>query len=157
MTQQQTKKLNLAELCIDVGSGQAIVKKDNTIEFNDCGDNLTPDDLNFIERESREFIKYRNNRLITIDEIDVKEEKSMTFEKALNLVWTDGGNPTNDFYFDGAGKFNTLLLSMFASDDSTIGHGRCDGIPFYTNVMGFIKSGSKVKCTVRLEVIEKEN
>ena len=51
----------IAELCIDIGDGQAVVTIDNSIEFTDCG-KLSLADLEFLVDEVKAFIKYRDAR-----------------------------------------------------------------------------------------------
>lgn len=60
-TETETSKAKVAELCIHVGTGQATVMLTNEIEFHDC----TPihvDILEYILKEAKEFIKYRDSR-----------------------------------------------------------------------------------------------
>lgn len=54
-------KLKIAELCIDIGDGQAIVRKDGEIEFEDCLP-LSVRSMEFIAKEAKAFIKYRRRR-----------------------------------------------------------------------------------------------
>ena len=51
----------IAELCIDIGEGQAVVTIDNSIEFTDCG-KLSLADLEFLVDEAKAFIRYRDAR-----------------------------------------------------------------------------------------------
>ena len=52
----------VAELCIDVGGGQAVVRSDdNMIEFEDCLP-ISIDDLEYVIDEARQFIAYRKYR-----------------------------------------------------------------------------------------------
>ena len=51
----------IAELCIDIGDGQAVVTTDNCIEFTDCG-KLSLVDLEFLVDEAKAFIRYRDAR-----------------------------------------------------------------------------------------------
>ena len=51
----------IAELCIDIGDGQAVVTIDDSIEFTDCG-KLSLADLEFLVDEAKAFIEYRDAR-----------------------------------------------------------------------------------------------
>ena len=52
----------VAELCIDVGGGQAVVRSDdNMIEFDDCLP-ISIDDLKYVIDEASAFIEYRDER-----------------------------------------------------------------------------------------------
>ena len=52
---------SVAELCINIGNGQAVVTTDNCIEFTDCG-KLPLADLEFLVNEAKAFIRYRDAR-----------------------------------------------------------------------------------------------
>lgn len=67
----------------------------------------------------------------------------------MNAVWTDGGNAANFGYFSGVGRFNDLLMCMFAGKD-------CDSnkYPFANSIMGSISYDTKVKITVIIETID---
>ena len=57
-----TRGCKIAELCIDIDEGQAIVQKNNEIDFQDC----TPihvKKLEFVVQEAKAFIRYRSKRL----------------------------------------------------------------------------------------------
>ncbi len=81
--------------------------------------------------------------------------KNTVLEKSLNLVWTDGGNAGCEAYFDGAGEFSNTLMKLFSYGSANHVDGR-RGVPFSTNIMEDISLGSKVKCTIRLEIDEKK-
>ncbi|MFH0904500.1 MAG: hypothetical protein V1854_04850 [Methanobacteriota archaeon] len=42
----------LAELCINVGEGQAVISPDGKIDFNDTGLNISLRDLKFVVQEA---------------------------------------------------------------------------------------------------------
>ena len=73
------------------------------------------------------------------------------FEKEMEFIWTDGGNPAGDSYFDGAGDLNYILQRMFAGRD-----GRYDETPIHVDVMGSVEYGSKVKLKIILEIEDKK-
>jgi len=52
----------LAELCINIGEGQAVVSPDGKIEFHDTGLNISPQDLQFVVQEAEAYIKYMKER-----------------------------------------------------------------------------------------------
>jgi hypothetical protein len=53
----------LAELCINIGDGQAVISPEGNIEFNnDTGMNISLRDLNFVIKEAEAYMKYREER-----------------------------------------------------------------------------------------------
>ena len=52
----------LAELCINIGEGQAVVSPEGKIEFHDTGLNISLRDLQFVVQEAEAYIKYRKER-----------------------------------------------------------------------------------------------
>lgn len=52
----------LAELCININEGQAVVSPDGKIEFNDTGLNISLRDLQFVVQEAEAYMKYRKER-----------------------------------------------------------------------------------------------
>ncbi|MFH1322435.1 MAG: hypothetical protein ABIH80_01195 [Methanobacteriota archaeon] len=52
----------LAELCINVGVGQAVVSPEGKIEFHDTGLNISLRDMQFVVQEAEAYIKYRKER-----------------------------------------------------------------------------------------------
>ena len=76
----------IAELCIDIGDGQAVVTIDDSIEFTDCG-KLSLADLEFLVDEAKAFIKYRDARnfvkgrpMLEAIKSNQQEEQAMQFE-----------------------------------------------------------------------------
>lgn len=52
----------LAELCINVNEGQAVVSPEGKIEFNDTGMNISLQDLQYVVQEAEAYLKYRKER-----------------------------------------------------------------------------------------------
>jgi len=52
----------LAELCINIGEGQAVVSPEGKIEFHDTGLNISLRDLQFVVQEAEAYMKYRKER-----------------------------------------------------------------------------------------------
>ena len=52
----------LAELCINLGEGQAVVSPEGTVEFCDTGLNISLRDLQFVVHEAEAYMKYRGER-----------------------------------------------------------------------------------------------
>jgi len=52
----------LAELCINIGEGQAVVSPEGKIEFHDTGLNISLRDLQFVVHEAEAYMKYRKER-----------------------------------------------------------------------------------------------
>ena len=71
------------------------------------------------------------------------------FEKEMEFVWTDGGNPSSMGYFDGAKEFSNVLTRMFAGNE----YGY-DTVPIHVNIMDDVKLGSKVKLKIIMEIYE---
>lgn len=61
MTKGEKVSNTVAELCINIGNGQAIVREDNEIEFEDCVP-ISISNLEYITKEAKKFIEYRNER-----------------------------------------------------------------------------------------------
>ena len=53
----------LAELCINLGEGQAVVSPEGTVEFCDTGLNISLRDLQFVVHEAEAYLKYREERI----------------------------------------------------------------------------------------------
>lgn len=53
----------LAELCINIGEGQAVVSPEGKIEFHDTGLNISLRDLQFVVQEAEAYLKYRKTRI----------------------------------------------------------------------------------------------
>jgi len=53
----------LAELCINIGEGQAVVSPEGKIEFHDTGLNISLRDLQFVVQEAEAYMKYRKERM----------------------------------------------------------------------------------------------
>ncbi len=53
----------LAELCINLGEGQAVVSPEGTVEFCDTGLNISMRDLQFVVQEAEAYMKYREERI----------------------------------------------------------------------------------------------
>jgi hypothetical protein len=66
--QQLVERVNpkpaLAELCINLKEGQAVVSPEGTIEFCDTGMNISLQDLQFVVQEAEAYMKYREERII---------------------------------------------------------------------------------------------
>ena len=52
----------LAELCINLAEGQAVVSPMGTVEFCDTGMNISLRDLKFVVQEAEAYMKYREGR-----------------------------------------------------------------------------------------------
>lgn len=52
----------LAELCINVGEGQAVISPDGKIDFNDTGLNISLRDLKFVVQEAEAYMTYTKYR-----------------------------------------------------------------------------------------------
>ena len=72
-----------------------------------------------------------------------------TFETSFDSVWTDGGDDRVGGYFDGARDLNHILRRLFAGCDD-----RPENIPFAVDLTGDIVYGTKVRITVKLEVLD---
>jgi len=55
-------KSALAELCINLIEGQAVVSPKGTVEFCDTGMNISLRDLQFVVQEAEAYLKYREER-----------------------------------------------------------------------------------------------
>lgn len=70
MLRKETKKIidcvnpkpALAELCINLAEGQAVISPDGTVEFHDTGLNISLLNLKFVVQEAEAYLKYRNER-----------------------------------------------------------------------------------------------
>ncbi|MBU4190076.1 MAG: hypothetical protein KJ886_03655 [Candidatus Thermoplasmatota archaeon] len=56
------RKHTLSELCIDIGNGQAVITKEDLIEFHDCIPVSIPE-LEYVTREAKNYISFRNYRV----------------------------------------------------------------------------------------------
>jgi len=74
----------------------------------------------------------------------------MKHTESFNVTWTDGGNPGERGYFDGAGSMNHLLLCLF--------NGQADwhreGPPIGSNVMELVTYETRLRVTVTIEELE---
>jgi hypothetical protein len=52
----------LAELCIHIEGGQAVISPEGNIEFHDTGMNISLQDLQFVVQEAEAYMKYREER-----------------------------------------------------------------------------------------------
>ena len=52
----------LAELCINIGDGQAVISPEGTVEFCDTGMNISLRDLQFVVQEAEAYLTYRGER-----------------------------------------------------------------------------------------------
>ncbi|MFH0903754.1 MAG: hypothetical protein V1854_01015 [Methanobacteriota archaeon] len=62
----------LAELCINLGEGQAVVFPEGKIEFCDTGMNIFLRDLQYVVKEAEAYMKYRNERVGCIEDQDAQ-------------------------------------------------------------------------------------
>ncbi|MFH1188247.1 MAG: hypothetical protein V1652_00170, partial [bacterium] len=53
----------LAELCINLGEGQAVISPEGKIEFHDTGLNISLQDLQYMVQEAEAYMKYREERV----------------------------------------------------------------------------------------------
>ncbi len=56
------RKHTLSELCIDLGDGQAVITKEDLIEFHDCLP-ISIQELEYVLGEAKNFISFRNFRI----------------------------------------------------------------------------------------------
>ena len=52
----------LAELCINLGEGRAVISPEGTVEFCDTGLNISLRDLQFVVQEADAYLKYMEER-----------------------------------------------------------------------------------------------
>jgi len=56
------RKHTLAELCINIGEGQAVITKEDLVEFHDCLPLSIPE-LEYVINEAKNYISFRNYRI----------------------------------------------------------------------------------------------
>lgn len=71
----------------------------------------------------------------------------MKHTESFTVTWTDGGNPGNLGYFDGAGSMNTLLMCIFGGEDDW----HREGLPIGMHITGGLKYGTRLRVTISLE------
>ena len=71
----------------------------------------------------------------------------MTHTESFTVTWTDGGDPGNMGYFDGAGSMNSLLMCIFGGKEDW----HREGPPIHTHVTGDIMYGTRLKVTISIE------
>jgi hypothetical protein len=62
VTPRVNPKPALAELCINLKEGQAVISPECNIEFCDTGMNISLQDLKFVVQEAEAYMKYREER-----------------------------------------------------------------------------------------------
>ncbi len=62
LVELKPKSPALAELCINLAEGQAVVSPEGTVEFCDTGLNISLRDLKFVVQEAEAYMKYREGR-----------------------------------------------------------------------------------------------
>lgn len=125
--QIKQRKHTVSELCIDIGDGQAVITKEDLIEFHDCLPLSIPE-LEYVIRESKNYISFRNYRIFDnlfdefpdIPDIPHTHAAQITDPIIQFNQLIDGFPEHNQQYHTSAGpkRFDQLVCDFPEPDDA---------------------------------------